>query len=517
MTLVTTIKHLNCQFRIEDDDVVPIEFNQRTIASVENPTTAAWGPDGRLYIGSTTGAITILTLDNNDNVVATETINTLSGLSNNNILGIAFNPHESNEAPRIYVSHSQLFANGGSSFPETELSPYSGQVSVLGGTNFGTIQPLITGLPVSNHDHGINGLAFDDAGDLYVAVGGNTNAGIVNSNLGGIPESPFSAAVLKAEITKANFNGQIDYELTPGFTPPSGLSFDAADSQTWGDQVRVVDGVDVRVYSAGLRNPYDIVFTTDGLLYATDNGPNNGFGDVSTGPNTQVPVTGAPDELNLLADGSYHGHPNRTRGVENAIENVYFGPSEDSSGGYTAPLTSLPSSTNGIDEYRSLVFGGQLEGQLITQKYNGEVIFVERSVDGFTVLGTQSYNTIADGLDLLVGSGGTVFGIDFAQDRITVATPNDPSANAPTVYDLSVWRASAEGGTPFTIGGVNFADLSNTTVTIGGVQAQLTSVFDNRIVGILPNLTGAAGTFVDVIVTTSGISSQLNAAYLPLA
>lgn len=502
--------------RVEDNDVVPIEFTQRTIAFVENPTTAAWGPDGRLYVGSTTGTITALSLDNNDSVIATETISTLSGLSNNNILGIAFNPFESSQTPRIYVSHSQLFANGGSSFPETELSPYSGEVSVLSGGSFENIEPLITGLPVSNHDHGINGLAFDNAGDLYVAVGGNTNAGIVNSNLGGIPESPFSAAVLKADISKADFNGDIDYQLVPGFTPPSGLSFDAADSQTWGDQVRVVDGVDVRVYSSGLRNPYDIVFTTDGLLYATDNGPNNGFGDVSTGPNTQVPVTGAPDELNLLADGSYHGHPNRTRGLENPIENIYFGPSENSTGAYTAPLASLPSSTNGIDEYRSLVFGGQLQGQLVTQRYNGEVIFVERSSDGFSAIGNQSYNTIADGLDLVVGSGGTLFGIDFAQDRITVATPNVPNPETVAAYDLSVWRANAEGGSSFTIGGTGFGNFSDTTVTIGGVDAQVTSVFENRITGVFPNLTGSAGAFVDVIVTSAGVTSRLDQAFLPL-
>lgn len=506
----------NLSVRINDNDVIPIDFDQRTIATVQDPTTAAWGPDGRLYVGSTNGTITALTLDNNSNVTETQVINTLSGLSNNNILGIAFNPFESTGQPRIYVSHSQLYANGGSSFPETEFSPYSGQVSVLEGANFGTAQTLISGLPVSNHDHGINGLAFDNAGDLYIAVGGNTNAGIINSALGGIPESPFSAAVLKADIRNANFNGQVEYELNSGFNPPPGLSFDAADSQTFGDQVSVVSGVDVRVYSSGLRNPYDLVFTTDGLLYGTDNGPNNGFGDVSTGPNSQQPVTGAPDELNLLSDGGYFGHPNRTRGVANNIENFYFGPNESSNGNYTAPLTTLPSSTNGIDEYRSQVFGGQLTGQLVTQKYNGQVIFVDRSADGLSVIDTQSYNNIADGLDLLVGSGGSVFGIDFAQDRITVATPVVSGVTSPTAYDISIWRGAATGGNPFTIGGANFGDLSNTTVTIGGVEVQLTSVFENRVNGILPNLSGSAGTFVDVVVTSAGISTTLQQAYLPL-
>lgn len=502
--------------RIVDDDVVPIDFEQRTIASVENPTTAAWGPDGRLYIGSTTGLITALTLNENHDVVDRQDIDSLVGLTNNNILGLAFNPFSDSTTPEIYASHSQLFANGGSSFPETQLSPYSGQVSIIGGQAFDQVTPLITGLPVSNHDHGINGLAFDNTGDLYVAVGGNTNAGIINSRLGGIPESPFSAAVLKADISKAEFNGQIEYELIDGFIPPGGLGFDAADSQTWGDQVTVATGIDVSVFASGLRNPYDLVFTTDGLLYATDNGPNNGFGDVSTGAETQIPVTGAPDELNLLSEGDYFGHPNRTRGEDDPIQNVYFGPNDPSSGRYVAPLTTLPSSTNGIDQYRSTVFGGQLLDQLVTQKYNGQVIFIDRADNGLSVESTQSYSGIADGLDLLMGSGGTLYGIDFAQDRITVATPNT-FASEPVAYDINLWRAPASGGLPFVIAGENFGDLSETSVTIGGTPAVLTSVSSNRINGILPSFPNEDGQLLDIVVTSSGVSSTLSKAFLPLA
>ena len=47
-------------------------------------------------------------------------------------------------------------------------------------------------LPVSNHDHGVNGITFDNNGDLYVSVGGNTNAGVEHCNLGELPESPLT-------------------------------------------------------------------------------------------------------------------------------------------------------------------------------------------------------------------------------------------------------------------------------------------------------------------------------------
>jgi len=56
---------------------------------------------------------------------------TLTGLSNSTVLGIAFNPFDPPNPPRIYVSHSQIYANGGQCF--SGHSPYSGQISILEG------------------------------------------------------------------------------------------------------------------------------------------------------------------------------------------------------------------------------------------------------------------------------------------------------------------------------------------------------------------------------------------------
>jgi hypothetical protein len=57
------------------------------------------------------------------------------------------------------------------------------------GPAFATAVPIITGLPVPNLDHSVNGLEFDFQGDLYIAVGGNTNAGVPQCGMGGLPES----------------------------------------------------------------------------------------------------------------------------------------------------------------------------------------------------------------------------------------------------------------------------------------------------------------------------------------
>ncbi len=503
---------------VGDDDTVAIAFNEKkTVATMSLPTAAAWGPDGRLYVGSYLGEIKAYTFDGNYNVIDTQTITTLEGLSNKNILGIAFNPYDTSDSPTIYVSHNELYANGGKDFPKTELSPYSGQISTLEGPDFSRVQALITGLPVSNHDHGVNSMTFDNEGNLYVAVGGNTNAGIPADKIGGIPESPFAAAILKAEITKPDFNGEIKYQLPADFVPPQGLTFDPAESQVFGDVAKVVDGVDVSVYASGLRNSFDLLWTTQGLMYATDNGPNGGFGDVSTSATTQKPVKNAPDELNLIIEDGYYGHPNRNRGQDDPRQNFYYTDKDSTIDGvYNAPLTTFSASTNGIDEYRANTFGGQMRGNLITQKWNGESFNVTLSPDGTQVVNQEVLNPQSKALDILTGPGGAIVGINMSGGKIEVSTPNDITVSGATAYDIFPWRAPATGGNLFIIGGEEFGDLSNTSVTIGSEIVTLTSVSDNQIMGILPSFDRVSGDLLDILVTSHGETSIISDAFLPL-
>ncbi|MBW4562405.1 MAG: PQQ-dependent sugar dehydrogenase [Mojavia pulchra JT2-VF2] len=520
----------NLAVDIIDNDIVAISFSKKTVASVSQPTVGAWGPDGRFYVGTYNGEIKAYTFDQNYNVTATQTITTIKNLNNNQILGIAFNPYDTSGAPSIYVAHSKLYANnGGKGFPKTEKSVYSGEISILEGANFSQRKSLITGLPVSNHDHGINALTFDNKGDLYINVGGNTNAGITNDNIGGIPESPFSAAILKAEISKSNFNGQIKYELPnplpPGYEIPSELTFNPADSQVFGDIAKVKSGVDVSVYASGLRNAFGAVYTTKGLIYATDNGYNSSFGDISTSATTQTPTTtnSAPDELNLIKAGEYYGHPNRNRGRSDNRQNTYYGAEKASvSGVYTAPLTTFSPSTNGIDEYRATTFQNQMRGNLIAQQWNGTFYNIKLSADGTKVQQTTTLTGVADGLDIKHGPGGAIVGVDLTDNSITVALPNDPSAVDPTVYDLFPWRAPAVGGNTFVIGGKNFGNLGNTKVSIGGQSASVKSVSDQRIIGTVPNFVGKqlidpnANGLLDLVVNTNGKQSVMADVFLPL-
>ena len=62
-----------------DDDLVPVDFDVRTLTNaVNNPTTGTFGPDGRLYVANQNGVISAFTLDNDNNIIATEQINTFA-------------------------------------------------------------------------------------------------------------------------------------------------------------------------------------------------------------------------------------------------------------------------------------------------------------------------------------------------------------------------------------------------------------------------------------------------------
>ncbi len=478
----------------------PVLFKSRSVFSLPGPTQAAWGPDGRLYIASLTGAVTVLEFDEQYNVTQSQVLPGVQNTPAYNAIGIGFNPWESAAAFNIYLSHVRLFVTDGRS--NVRPSAYLGKVSALASPQF-LPKPLISGLPSTNHDHGINGIAFDNQGQLYVAVGGQTNAGIPNVNLGYLDESPLSAAILRAPVGRKGFNGAVSYLDAKTSLP----SPDQNDSAT----AIAVDGSDLRVHAKGLRNCFGIVWATNGKLYGTDNGPNTGFGAASLSAGTQMgdPVT--DDKVLLLGKNHYYGHPNRNRGRFDPRENRYAPPMEFSAPEIaTKPMTLLSSSRDGIEEYRATTFGGALRGALLVQEWNGSLSALGLSADGRkveTILknlwGTQR------GLGVLCGPGGAILAVDYTGSQITVSLPDDQAATGMVAYDIFPWRAPAEGDSPFVIGGKQFGNLQNTSVSIGGQQARLSSVTPQRIKGTIPAVLNPTAGFLPVLVSSGGKTSVI--------
>ncbi len=488
-------------FTYVDTGPVP-SFTAGPPLRVNLPTQIAWGPDGRLYVSEVNGTLRAITFDDDHNVVSQQVYGGISGLSNSNAMGLAFSPFDAPDPVRLYVAHGLLYGDGGTIVPNP--SPYRGQVSVLTGPNFDTPEPLVTSLPQSNSGHAVNGLVFDHNGDLLILVGCNTNAGVADFDMGSLPESPLSGAILKAETSRPDFDGQVTYTLTSG----GGPSADQRD----GEIVDVVPGPHVHVHAPGLRNPYDLVFTTTARLYATDNGPNLIYGPGSTGLTTVTPFDPAfPDELLLLEAGRYYGSPNRARGRTDARQLVYRDPTVPSlPGEFAQTLVSLPSSTDGIDEYRSETFGGQMRGELLVQQWNAGSRRLRLADDGRSVTGNQALSAFDTGLDIRAAPGGTIILADHNASAIRILRPDEPGAtgSAPlVVLDVIPWRAPAASGVPFVIGGRGFGQLADTTVTFDGIPALLTSVSDTRIRGITPSHPSPTTDLIDIQVTSlSGTS-----------
>ena len=379
-------------------------------AFLTQPTSLSFGPDGRLYVAYS-GSISALTLDaQGTHVTNTEPLAT--GLSN--VLGIAFDPAAPPSPVTVYFSHQDPDATDG----------FNGTISRITGPDW-EIEDVITGLPTSDPylNHMTNGIAFDGAGRLFIAQGSATNTGLAAP--GGKqtywPETPLSAAILVADIHAPGFDGAITYA-------PAGPPAD--------DNVDQISG-DVDAYASGVRNPYDLLLHSNGKIYATDNGPLSGpvIGMTSLGCAQDGGDVSQSDELNIIAQGNYYGFPNRNRGRTDPRQCIYHAPQEGNGADFTAPLAILPShcSCDGIAEYTSNAFAGEMQGDLIFVEFIRDNL--RRGVltaDG-TGVSLSTLDTDLDmPLDVTVGPTGIIYIAEYGANRITYLEPLVPPTTPAT-------------------------------------------------------------------------------------
>lgn len=367
-------------------------------------TSLTYGPDGRLYVLGYPGEVYVLTVqkngDNNYVVTAKEEITavknipnhdddgtpcsgTSSDCNNREATGLAVAGTAAN--PIIYVTSSdfRIGSGPGGGSGDVDLDTNSGIITRLtwNGTSWDTVD-MVRGLPRSEENHATNGLEFTTIGGtdyLIVAQGGHANAGSPSINFSLICEYALSASVLAVNLTALEGMPILDdsgrnyiYDLPTlddptrnnanGITDPDDPSYDGIDvNDPFGgndglNQAMIVGGGPVQIFSPGFRNPYDLVITESGAIYASDNGANVGWGGIpineggGTVTNNYDPnetggkaSTAAPDgefvnnkdHLQLITTdkdtytfGSFYGgHPNPTRA------------NPTGAGLYTAPAT----------------------------------------------------------------------------------------------------------------------------------------------------------------------------------
>jgi glucose/arabinose dehydrogenase len=466
-----------------------VEFQEFKLYDFAKPSKVAFGPDGKLYVGTVDGQIAKLTLDDNYNVVDA-VVATVSKWRV--ILGITFDPMDTSPNPTVYFTNWQFYHGEEKS---TSGNAINGKVSRAKGANLDIVEDIVTGLPVADGDHGLSGLVFGDRGELYIQVGSNTNGGVPGRTSGSQKqkENPLSATTLVAYLSRPNFKGFMTY--------------------TKDDDGDLNSGFDVEVFAAGQRNPLGIVLHSNGNLYATDNGPDVGFGDMAQGCNGQViDDVEEEDKLNLLVKGGYYGHPNMKRGSTDSRQCVWRSPREQSSNGFTAPIAIVPSSTNGMVEFQSDHFDGQLRGNLITSKYTDGLYRIILTPDGKGVEPESKVPIELAGdatLDVTQHPDGTLFDARLPSNAIHYYKPVETDTSTVVVKSVYPRRGGVAGGSKLTIYGKNLDKNGNTKVKVGNNDCVIRSASAKKVECTLP---GGSGT-VDVSLTTGVETSTFKRGY----
>jgi VCBS repeat-containing protein len=382
-------------------------------------TSVEFGPDGKLYIATILGEIHRFDLNANGTIdkASRETL-TLdyfeigTGGDRRGIIGIEFDPTDPNV---IWISDNYAIPRQDRAFNTPE---FSGQISKItlgtGGSFTGaTAETYIKGLPRSGGDHLTNSIEFRPNPDytpgsglpeflLYVMQGSNTAAGAPDGGWGFRPERLLNAAVLEIDPTREAPTGGFDVQTEPSDPNPAGgidpryqaplSGFNPDGTYPGFYNPFDADGV-LKIFATGVRNAYDLVWHSNGKLYAPTNGTAGG-GITPDDPNTAINegLGGHPtqnDYLFTISEGKYYGHPvpirgeyilnggNPTSGKDpneatgtNSITypvGVQPDPNYDSENSYSLGLNRSP---NGVTEYKSDVFGANLKGAVVFAQFS---------------------------------------------------------------------------------------------------------------------------------------------------
>ena len=327
------------------------------------PTSIAFGPDGRLYVSELLGRVVAVTLSE-DGRRAVEVEIIVEDDVFEQILGIAVDPNS--EIPVVYLSHNFINGTGDSAYPN--------EIVRLTGPEFDEPEVVISGLPVSLHNHGTNDLEFGPDGRLYIAQGGTTSSGAPSQaddpRWSDWDETPLSGAILVADVNADGFDGAVTYDTAHPTSSTNMLSGDVA------------------VYSSGHRNTFDITFHTNGFMYSIDNGSSEPVPESRDCETLGPPPDDDPDQLNLVESDGYYGHANRNRGRLDDRQCKNISPFDE--GPEDGMLKLVAPSSNSLIEVTGPPFPAAWHGDLLYGWWSGgEIRRLDLSDDGRTVLGEE--------------------------------------------------------------------------------------------------------------------------------
>ncbi|CEM25960.1 unnamed protein product [Vitrella brassicaformis CCMP3155] len=375
----------------------------------------------------------------------------------------------------------------------------------------------------------MNGMHFDNEGNLYVNAGSQTNAGW--------PESHLTGGLLKIEVHNPNLSRKIEYVYHKTREPVENPN------QVEGDRYDLADGMTgISIWATGLRNNYDSTYSTKGETYIIMNGPNQPLGPFVNGeprgtgctaadfdtwdeipqynvrnplylpkpytvpngeqPKECQPVIGpafsGPDRIFRSFEGAHHGHPNPARARNAGDEKQWYHHVLRPDIEYT-PGWEIPSSTTGVTEYRGTCFGGKLRDDILVSRWRDAVYFLDLpdNENADETVEVLTSDTGGQNLDIMYGPACSIVLISFLKDELTIITPDEASLDKfeadeaamgdPVLYDILPWRGPARYDVPFTLGGRRFTSNGRepVRVSVGGVEAEVAAYDDTRIEGVM--------------------------------
>jgi fibronectin type 3 domain-containing protein len=450
-----------------------IAFEQVALPTTQGNqfTALTIGPDGKLYAGTLQGLIHRFTILSDGTLSAPEIINTVQVANGGPRLltGLEFDPASTAGNLVLWVSHGQSTLENATDF--------TGKISRLSGPTLATYEDAVVHLPRSVRDHLTNQMDFGPDGALYVAQASNTAMGAPDNAWGMRPERLLSATVLRLDAVTVRDRLRLGLGPLDVLTPDGGGWYDP-----------FAAGVPLTIYATGVRNAYDLIWHSNGQLYAPTNGSaahgaTPGYDGTSPVPQRiDGPYTGGavapiadvtitePDYLHRVVQGGYYGHPNPQRGeyVLNGgnptagsdfeeIAQYPVGTAPDRNYRGPAYVFGRKLSPNGVVEYRGPAFDGRLNGRLLVARFGGgdDIVALKVNADGTISSEPQTsingLSGLVDPLDLVVDpSTGNVYVSEYDEKdtgfrRLTLLRPIPPGGDI-SVQQRAMYFNDPRGG-----------------------------------------------------------------------
>lgn len=432
-------------------------------------TGLAFAPDGRLYASTIAGQVLRFTVSADGTLSAPQVITSVLAASQGPriMTGLTIDPASTPDDVAVYVAHGtfpfdrmpegdNVRSKAGTphGMSKKVIPDFSGKISRLSGANLETYEDIVVGLPRARHDHTTGQIAFGPDGAMYFAQASNTAMGEPDHEWGFRPERLLTAAVLRLDL-KAVSSFPLNVQTAEG-----GGSYDP-----------FAAGAPLTIFATGTRNCYDLVFHSNGRLYATLNGSARGgntpAGDASpmrridqakAGPYTGPAVVGLRevgtqnDYLLRVEQGGYYGHPNPTR-----AEFVMNGGNPTSAADLCEvaeyPVGTLPDrnyrppsfdfgknlSPCGMIEYRGNAFPA-LKGMMLAVRFSGgkDLIALAPGDDGDIrrfVTNLDGFTHFHDPVDVCESPAtGFLYVAEHTGRRITLVRPTEQNKSDRAIY-----------------------------------------------------------------------------------